>query len=422
MTPYRTRIIDSELDELLPGAAAVSIDGPKGVGKTATASARAKTILRLDHLPTAELVRNSPDILSTNPYPILIDEWQLVPPIWDAVRRRVDDGALPGSYILTGSAVPVGVKIHSGAGRILSLRMRPLTFGERNLCETTVSLHTLFTPFADIQGTTEISIRDYIREIIGSGFPGIRELPDRVRRSQLKSYIDRIIEHDFPEQGFTVRRPQILKAWMSAYASATGSTASYSKIGQASSIDGHIPSQITIAHYRDVLEQLWLLDSVQAWVPSNHNFARLASAPKHYLADPALAAQLMSLDEQKLLNAEDVSMLGKQEGTTLGRLFEHLVALSLKTYAQAIEAEVTHFRTVRGDHEVDFLVHSNNGGKVAFEVKLSPAVSDRDVKHLLWLKAQLGDELRDMVIINTGPAAYRRADGVAVVPLALLGK
>lgn len=418
---YVSRIIDSELDELMPDLAAISLEGPKGVGKTATASARANTVLQLDDVATAELIRANPEVLTQHPYPLLIDEWQKVPEVWDRIRRRVDDGAPAGSYILTGSAVPTGVKLHSGAGRIVSLRMRPLSFVERNISQQTVSLSALFEPATDIHGVTDVTLADYVREIVGSGFPGVRMLSDKARRLQLDSYLNRIVEYEFREQGMVVRRPQILKAWMRAYASATASTTSYNKIGQASSIDGNIPSHITITQYREVLQQLWLLDSVEAWVPSNHNFARLASAPKHFLADPALAARLLSLDEGKLLSVDNVSMLGKQEGSALGRLFEHLVALSLKTYAQKIEATVTHFRTARGDHEVDYLIHSNFGGAVGIEVKLSPSISDHDVKHLLWLKNLMGDDLRDMVVINTGPGAYRRDDGVAVVPLALLG-
>lgn len=419
-TSYTPRVVDAELDELMPSLAAISLDGPKGVGKTATASARATTVLRLDDPVVAELMRAAPEQLAELKTPVLIDEWQKVPETWDRVRRLVDDGAKASSFLLTGSATPTGVDLHSGAGRIVSLRMRPLSVAEREIEEPTVSLHQMLHSQHAISGTTEVLLADYIREIVSSGFPGIRLLPDRSRRLQLDGYISRIIDHDFPEQGLRVRRPAVLRAWMAAYAAATGSTTSYERIGKAASPDGQ-PSRLVTGGYRDVLGQLWMLDAVPAWLPSSNSFSRLASTPKHFLADPALAARLLGLDEARLLQADTVEMLGPQDGTSLGRLFEHLVALSLQTYAQAAEATLHHFRSQNGDREVDFIVHSTDGGTVGVEVKLSRTVSDSDVKHLLWLKQHLGEELRDMVVINTGPVAYRRLDGVAVVPLALLG-
>lgn len=419
---YFRRIIDSELDELFPSLSAISLDGPKGVGKTATASTRAATVLRLDDPGVAELARAAPEQLAAYDRPVLIDEWQKVPEVWDQVRRLVDDGSQPGSYLLTGSATPADAAIHSGAGRILSLRMRPLAFAERGIEAPTVSLGLMLAGDATVGGATQIGLSDYIREIVGSGFPGIRALPPRARRAQLDSYISRIIEHDFPEQGHKVRRPQVLRAWMAAYAAATGSTTSYDKIGRAAATGDDQPAKTTVISYRDILNQLWMLEAIPAWLPSTNAFSRLGSAPKHFLADPALAARLLGLDEAKLLRAETANMLGPQEGTALGRLFEHLVALSLRTYSQAAEADVSHFRSNSGDREVDFIVHSSEGGIVGVEVKLARTIQDNDVKHLLWLKNQLGDQLRDMMVITTGTTAYRRrSDGVAVVPLSLLG-
>lgn len=418
---YSRRVVDDELDELLSSLAAISLDGPKGVGKTATASTRAATILRLDDPATAEVLRAIPEQLAAHERPILIDEWQKIPEVWDQVRRLVDDGAQPGSFLLTGSAIPAGANIHSGAGRIVSLRMRPMSMAERGQENPTVSLGQMLEGDAEVTGTTTLGLAAYIREIVASGFPGIRSLPDRARRAQLDGYISRIIDHEFPEQGSRVRRPQTLRAWMAGYAAATGSTTSYEKIARAASAGDHQPSRDTTIRYRDILDQLWLLDTVPAWVPSSNPFSKLGSAPKHFLADPALAARLLGLDEKKLLRAETAAMIGPQDGTALGRLFEHLVALSLHTYAQASEATVSHFRSRSGERELDFIVHGIAGGTIAVEVKLARTVDDDDVGHLLWMKEQLGDELRDMVVVHTGTTAYRRTDGVAVVPLALLG-
>jgi hypothetical protein len=149
---------------------------------------------------------------------------------------------------------------------------------------------------------------------------------------------------------------------------------------------------------------------------------RLGSTAKHYLADPALAARLMNLDEDRLLSgAAKQTMLGPQDRTTLGALFEALVIFSLHTYANAADSRLTHLRTRDGNHEIDALARRHDGRTVAFEVKLKGAPDSKDVRHLHWLKQQLGDDLADMVVITAGQNAYRRQDGVAVIPLALLG-
>lgn len=435
MDSYRHRLIDSELDELIAVLPALSIDGPKGVGKTATASRRARTVLRLDDPATVQAFEASADpFLEWEGGTVLIDEWQRVPSSWDSVRRAVDDGAAPGRFLLTGSAVPRGADIHSGAGRIVSVRMRPLSLAERDLAQPTVSLGALLstgrdstarastgTPL-DISGSTAVNLADYIHEITASGFPGIRPLAERARRAQLDGYVDRIVDHEFAELGARVRRPETLRAWLRAYAAATASTAAYSTIMDAATPgETNKPAKATTMVYRDVLAQLWLLNPVPAWLPVGREFTRLGSSPKHFLADPALACRLLDLSESDLTQGNGATPLGPQEGTILGHLFEGLVAVSLQVYAQQSGARVGHFRTRNGDREIDFIVEKGPRQVVGIEVKLARTVSDSDVKHLLWLKRELGDDLVDMVVITTGETAYRRRDGVAVVPAALLG-
>ncbi|MBX3087874.1 MAG: ATP-binding protein [Cryobacterium sp.] len=417
---YNRRLIDTELDQLLQDIAAISIDGPKGVGKTATALQRASTVFQLDDDAVVEVLRAAPEqILAAKP-PVVIDEWQRVPQVWDRVRRAVDDGANPGTYILTGSAVPADLPVHTGAGRILSLRMRPLSFAERLIETPTVSLRQMLSSDAEISGASRLKLQDYVAEIVASGFPGIRQLSGRARRAQLDGYLTRIIEREFPEQGLRVRRPETLRSWMSAYAAATGTTASYSRIlSTASAGLNEQPAKDTALVYRDVLSQLWLLDQVSAWQPRNA-FTRFGTTPKHYLADPALSARLLGLDEQRLLSGQGERITANDK-TVLGSLFEALVALSLQTYAQVAEARVSHFRTSRGDHEVDFIIHGVDGATIALEVKLDRTVEDRDVRHLLWLRNNFDPGLNDVAVIYTGEYAYRRQDGVAVIPLSLLG-
>lgn len=273
-----------------------------------------------------------------------------------------------------------------------------------------------------ISGRTEIGLRDYVDEILASGFPGLRGLPDRALRAQLNGYLQRIVDREFPEQGMTVIHPDTLRAWMRAYAAATSTTASFEVIRDAATPGaGNKPAKTTTLPWRDILTRLWLLDPVPAWLPSSNRLKELASAEKHQLADPSLAARLLNVTADRLLAGGSMGPPIPRDGTLLGALFETLVALNLRVYAQGAETEVRHLRTHRGEHEIDFIVEGQDGGVVAIEVKLSATAREDDLTHLKWLAANLGDDLRDSVVVNTGTHAYRRPDGIAVVPAVLLG-
>lgn len=423
MARYSPRIVDAELDELLRALPAIALEGPKGVGKTATAERRVNTTFRLDEPAQRELALADPSVLLAAPTPILIDEWQHVPAVWDAVRRAVDKDATPNRFLLAGSAAPTVAPTHSGAGRVVTVRMRPLALSERALGTPKVSVRNLLTGSRPpITGRTRVGLADYAREIVVSGFPGLRHLTGRALRAQLDGYLARIVQRDFVEQGHRVRKPETLRRWMAAYAAATATPTTLDKIRNAATGgDGETPAKTTVIEYRDVLHQLWVIDPVPGWVPSRNQFARLTQAPKHHLADPALAARLLGVDADALLAGGTGGPHVPRDGTLFGSLFESLVTLSVRVYAQAAEAHVHHLRTREGRHEVDLIVERADQRVLAIETKLSATVGDADVKHLLWLKEQMGRDLLDMVVVTTGGQAYRRADGVAVVPAVLLG-
>jgi hypothetical protein len=421
---YQRRILDDELDEIAPLLPAIALEGPKGVGKTATAQRRARTVLALDDPDERLLLQSDLTRLRRAAPPVLIDEWQRHPPVWDVVRRLVDDEGVPGRFLLTGSATPArDVPLHSGAGRIVTVRMRPFALAERSMVTPTVSLRDLMAGTRpDIGGESVVRLPDYVDEILRSGLPEIRDVTGRARRIQLDAYLDRVVTRDFPELGFTVRRPAALRAWLRAYAAATATTTSYSAIlAAATSDDGDVPSLKTTRSYTETLAQLWLLDPVEAWYPTRNHLRRLAHPSKHHLADPALAARLLGVDADALLSGREAAGRALRDGPLAGALFESLVTLSVKVYAQAAEARVSHLRTRAGEHEVDLIVSREDQRVVALEVKLTSTVSDRDVRHLTWLREQIGDDLLDAVVVTTGPYAYRRPDGIAVVPAALLG-
>ncbi|MPZ87063.1 MAG: DUF4143 domain-containing protein [Nitriliruptorales bacterium] len=420
---YVRRVVDDELDELLPGLPALAVEGPKGVGKTETALRRAATVYRLDDGAQRAVVEADPSRLVTGDRPVLIDEWQRFPESWDVVRRAVDGDSSPGQYLLTGSTSPDVPPTHSGAGRIVTLRMRPLTLAERGVGAPGVSLQYLLAGgLRPVSGHTDVTLEDYTREIVASGFPGLRHLSGRPLRAQLDGYLQRIVNCDFDDMGHRVRNPSTLRRWMAAYAAATSTTASYETIRDAATGgQGDKPAKTTTQPYRDVLERLWIIDSVPAWLATRNRITELAAPPKHHLADPALAAQLLGAGVDALLNARRVGPAVPRDGTLLGQLFESLVTLCVRVYAQAAEATVKHLRTKGGRREIDLIVERDDHRVMALEVKLARTIDDADVRHLRWLRERLGDNLLDAVVVTTGPEAYRRGDGIAVVPAALLG-
>lgn len=424
MSGYERRIIDDELDELLPQLPAIAIEGPKGVGKTETARQRARTVLRLDEPAEAALLDADPQRLEREPTPILLDEWQRMPRSWDLVRRSVDGNRVGGRFLLTGSAAPLAPPTHSGAARIVRLRLRPLSLAERGLADDpTVSLRSLLDGGKTaIDGTATMDLADYTEEILASGFPAMRGLAGRARTLQLDSYLDRLVDSDLDEAGVRVRRPALLKGWLAAYAAASSTSTAYNTILDAATPgDSDKPAKATTVAYREALTRLWLLDPVPGWIPEGNLLTRLAQAPKHHLADPALAARLLGATVSGLLRNTVTTGLTPADGVLLGALVESLVTLSVRVYAQPLDAAVHHLRTQNGDHEIDLIVEGADRRVVALEVKLAADVTSQDVRHLVWLRERLGDRLADAAVITTGRHAYRRPDGIAVIPASLLG-
>ncbi|MGI8729231.1 MAG: ATP-binding protein, partial [Solirubrobacteraceae bacterium] len=364
-----------------------------------------------------------PGRLLAAPPPVLIDEWQFVPQVWDRVRRAVDADPSAGRFLLTGSSSPAERGTHSGAARVVDLRMRPLALAERIVQPPSVSLAELLRgERTAVAGQSDVTLEDYTEEVLCSGFPGLRGLPERAVRAQLDAYLRRVVDRDFPELGRVVRNPTRLRRWMAAYAAATATSTSFEKIrAAATGAEEDTPAKTTVQAYRDVLERLFIVDDVPGWQHSRNHIKQLALPPKHHLADPALAARLLGANYDTLLKGESPGPSIPRDGTLLGALFESLVTLSVRVYARASEATIGHLRTKAGRHEVDLIVERDDGKIVAMEVKLGAIPRDVETKHLKWLTEELGDDLLDAVVITTGRDAYRREDGIAVVPAALLG-
>jgi predicted AAA+ superfamily ATPase len=417
-------MIDDQLDQWIGALPAVAIEGAKGVGKTATAEQRAGAVYSLDLPGPFRNVSADPELVLEGSHPVFVDEWQLVPPVWDVVRRAVDRDPAPGRFLLAGSALPPkNARIHSGAGRIVRALMRPMSFPERAIGQPTVSFGELLAGGRPpVAGRTELGTSDYADEILASGFPALRGALASARVPLLDSYLERVVDRHLPEAGAEVRRPAALRAWLTAYAGATATTASYNAILDAAT-PGEVdkPSRQAAAVYRELLERIWVVEPLPAWLPAFASLKRLGQAPKHHLVDPALAARLLGLGKPALIGGERDPLLGAGR-TFLGMLFESLVTQTVRVLAQASGARVSHMRIDGGTREIDLVVERDDSGVLVIEVKLGVDVGPRDVAHLNWLDQQLPGRVVDKVVVYTGEFARRRqSDAVAIVPLALLG-
>lgn len=308
--------------------------------------------------------------------PVLIDEFQRHAHTIDKVRRIVDADYSPRQFYLAGSAGEAA-DTHSGAGRIVTLRMRPLSFAERQLATPSVSLGELCEGHRPpLAGHSEIGLSRYVEELLRSGFPAIRALDGRNHTRALAGYVDRVVQRDIPiDVGRSVRQPDQLQRWLRAYAAATSTTTSLETIRDAAHRGEHAaPNRGTTLSYRDALQRLWIIDDLPAWQPGFSHFAPLLQQPKRHLVDPALAAAVLGVTAVKLLSGQSPQPSLPRDGTLLGALFEALVTLSVRVYAQLADASVAHFREKHGRHEVDLIVERPDAAVVAIETKLSDTV------------------------------------------------
>jgi predicted AAA+ superfamily ATPase len=424
---YEPRLIDDVLKTYFEVLPALLIQGAKGVGKTATSINLAKTHFSLDNETTRTILEAEPSKIFNSERPVLLDEWQHAPSLWTTVRHAVDDGLQPGSIIFTGSSLKIHTELHSGAGRIVQLTMRPYTSEERHLVDDFVRVSSMFsdtnfqipenTPFIDVK------LSAYIDEIFRTGLPGIRTKAPLARKLLIKGYIDNLVHREFQENGFVLKKPETLKTWLTVYAAAIGTTAKYSTLIQAAQTCGlDAPSAPTAINYREILKTLFIIDEVPAFLGFGKIFANLAKTPKHFFFDPAIALHLLGVSQAQLDTFEVPKYVGKFNISFIGQLLESLVYQSLVVYAEANEASLSHFRNQRGTREIDFIIQKGTT-LILFEVKADTGVQERYVEHMNWFEAQLGQEFRIVkVLLNTGPTAYTRSsDGVHVVPIAMLG-
>ena len=421
---YEKRLIDSILKEYVDELPAILLEGAKAVGKTETCKQLASTEYRMDNAAQRELLQNNPEIILQNSKPVLIDEWQLAPSLWSYVRHAVDDELPNGSVLFTGSSIRVNSRIHSGAGRIIRLKLRPYSIEERNLSDSYIRIEDLFNfdSKATVNGETDKTLVDYLDEIYRSGFPGIRNKSERIRKVLLKSYVTNIAEHEFEENGFKILNPHSLLAWMRIYAASIGTETKQSTLINAATASDAIPSAPTVSKYREALEILDITDEVQPFLPMGKIYGNLAKGTKHFMLDPAIALSLLGVEKDELIDYQVPKYVSKFHQTLTGQLIESFVYQSLVVYADVNDAQLSYYRNSRGTREIDFILQKGQR-LILFEVKTNPDVKDSYVRHLNWFEDEIGDEFKvTKVLLNTGRYAYtRQEDHVHVIPLALLG-
>lgn len=421
---YEKRLIDSILKEYVDELPAILLEGAKAVGKTETCKQLASTEYRMDNAAQRELLQNNPEIILQNSKPVLIDEWQLAPSLWSYVRHAVDDGLPNGSVLFTGSSIRVNSRIHSGAGRIIRLKLRPYSIEERNLSDSYIRIEDLFNfdSKATVNGETDKTLVDYLDEIYRSGFPGIRNKSERIQKVLLKSYVTNIAEHEFEENGFKILNTHSLLAWMRIYAASIGTETKQSTLINAATASDAIPSAPTVSKYREALEILDITDEVQPFLPMGKIYGNLAKGTKHFMLDPAIALSLLGVEKDELIDYQVPKYVSKFHQTLTGQLIESFVYQSLVVYADVNDAQLSYYRNSRGTREIDFILQKGHR-LILFEVKTNPDVKDSYVRHLNWFEDEIGDEFKvTKVLLNTGRYAYtRREDHVHVIPLALLG-
>lgn len=419
---YRPRLVESRLDALMEAFGCVEISGPKWCGKTWTAMSRAASVTKLDDPSERAAAEMDPSLALVGAVPHLVDEWQEVPQVWDAVRRYVDDsGNKRGSLILTGSTalrLDERDKVrHSGAGRIARIAMRPMALCESGDAEPAVSLADLLAgrPFAPARCETEIA--DVARWCCRGGWPANLGLSDSAAMETAVQYIQAVLDVNVVEEG---KSSELALALMRALVMNAGQAATYGTLSRDMTGREDGPSEGTIASYLDFLDRLKLTEGLTGWEPPMRAKARVRVKPKRYFCDPSLAAALLGATPERLM----------RDMQTLGLLFENLVVRDLRVFLSSYEGVGNALHYYRDDKglEVDAIVES--GGRWgAIEVKLSDTKVDEAAENLKALRRKMcaNEASRNVepsflaVVVGRGKMAYMRDDGVAVIPMALLG-
>ena len=424
---YMPRIVDKLLEERLAAIGAVLIAGPKWCGKTTTAERQAKSVLKLQdpdktkgYLATAEIM---PSILLNGDNPRLIDEWQMAPALWDAVRNAVDERGEEGLFILTGSTtVDESVIMHSGTGRISRMVMYPMSLFESFESNGKVSLESLFKyPELDINGIASgLTLENLVFAACRGGWPSsLNKKTERARLFEAQNYIENICDSDASTVDGVKRSPERVKAVLRSYARNISTPATNKTILDDVSSNYMDISEPTLLSYFNAFERLYVIEDIPAWCPSIRSATTIRSGKKRGFTDPSIAAASLALSPEALMH----------DLNTFGFIFECLCVRDLKIYSSAMGGFVSYYRDRYG-LEADCVLHLADGRYALIEFKLGSNEIDDGAAHLAELKKLIRNankekraRLREpdlLIVITGGEIAYTRNDGVKIIPIGVL--
>lgn len=419
---YKHRIADGILEKKLRSKGAVLIEGPKWCGKTTTAEQQARSILYMDNPASFEsnlqMAEIDPGILLEGDTPRLVDEWQLAPKLWDTMRFEVDHRHQVGQFILTGSAVPSDEESmkHSGTGRFSWLTMRPMSLYESGESNGKVSLSHLFESRDNIVATNSLRIDDIAFLICRGGWPFACSLQGDAALAQAFDYVDAVIKKDVSRVDGTSRNITTTRLLMRSYARNQGSQATIGTIvADMMTNDENEIGVKTAGSYLDALRKIFVIEDSEAWNPNLRSKTAIRTANTRYFIDPSIGTAVLGLGPKDLIN----------DLNTMGLFFETLCVRDLRIFADALDGQVFHYRDKSG-LECDAVIHLRNGRYGLVEIKLGgDRLINEGASNLLALVDKINtDKMKEpsflMVLTGTGDFAYRRKDGVYVVPIGCL--
>lgn len=420
MKEYFPRIADDILDFKLRTCGAVLIRGPKWCGKSTTAEQKARSKVYMQDMSqrnqNIELAKNAPDLFLKGDTPKLIDEWQIIPFIWDQIRFEIDHRNELGQFILTGSAMPQeGGYEHSGIGRIVPITMRTMSLYESRDSVGTVSLSDLFANKEFKASKCDLDLKDYAYLLCRGGWPQAIGLEEDAALEQIYNFYEGLVYDDINRLFKKAKNPERIKLFMKSYSRAISSSMSNSEIkkdmlvNDASSLD-----EDTIASYLNALNKLYIIEELPAWNPNLRSKTAIRTSNTRHFVDPSIACAVLGLGPDDLIN----------DLNTFGLLFESMCVRDLRIFSEKLNGQVYHYRDKKG-LEADAIIHLRNGNWAAVEVKLRSQDSiEEGAKHLKELAEKIDiDKMKRpsfLMVLTASDYAYQREDGVYVVPIGCL--
>jgi len=415
---YLPRIADKLLKNALESAGAVLIEGPKWCGKTRTAEEIAASILYMQDPDKSEsyllAADTKPSLLLQGSTPRLLDEWQTAPVLWDAVRFAVDQRGENGQFIMTGSAVPVNNAVkHSGTGRISRILMRPMSLFESGESGGGVSLRSLFDGAGTIESFSTISIEKLAFCLARGGWPASAGREENAILRRVYDYVDAIVNNDISRVDDVEKNPARVLALMRSLARNISTTAAITTIRDDIGADEKSLTEKSVSSYMNALRRLFVIEDLPAWGPALRSKTVIRTSPKRHFVDPSIAVAVLRASPDSLL----------KDFKTFGLLFESLCVRDLRIYAQILDGEVFHYYDKSG-LEADAVICLKDGRWAAVEIKMGAKEIEKAAKNLLALKERIDagkmHEPSFLLVVTAGEPAYRRDDGVFVVPIGCL--